>query len=171
MVGEQLCRNALEVWAGETTGANGVSWQQPGPPAGWRPGALGQTSPLEHLPCEEGRKELCLFSLGKGQLWGTPQQPTHASGEQQEGGLLTAGLGERMRGKRHKLKQKGFILGVLRGEVVQAPSLEFSKTQPEKARSNLVWPHSRPCSEPPKIPSILNYSVIIITYKFELNCW
>ena len=47
-------------------------------------------------------------------------------------------LGKRMRHKRHKLKKKGFSLDVLRGEAVQAPSLEVSKTQLEKALSNMV---------------------------------
>jgi len=49
VVGEQLCRNALGVWAGETAGANIVPWQQPGPPADCRSGAPGYTSSLEHL--------------------------------------------------------------------------------------------------------------------------
>lgn len=141
--------------------ANSVPGQQPGPPAGCGPGAPGQASSLEHLASEEGRRELVLSSLGKGQLWGTQRQPACASGEQREGGLLTAALGERMRDKTHRWKQKGFCLGVLREEVVQAPSLEVSNTQQEKALRNLVWPCSRRCSEPPKVPSIPNYSVIL----------
>lgn len=117
--------------------ANSVPGQQPGPPAGCGPGAPGQASSLEHLASEEGRRELVLSSLGKGQLWGTQRQPACASGEQR-GGFLTAALGERMRDKTHRWKQKGFCLGVLREEVVQAPSLEVSNTQQEKALRNLV---------------------------------
>jgi len=110
---------------------------------------------LEHLSYENSLRELGLFSLEKGRLWGDLiaafqyMKKSKKAGE----GLFTRACSERTRGNGFKLKEgrfrrdirkKFFTLMVVRPwhrlprEAVAVPSLAVFKARLEGALSNLV---------------------------------
>ena len=111
---------------------------------------------LEHLCCEEGLRELGLFSLGKRRLQGDLTAACqYLKGARKKDGdrLFSRACSDRTRGDGFKLKEgrfrldlrkKCFTLRVVRHwprlprEVVAAPPLETFKARLDGALSNLI---------------------------------
>jgi len=111
---------------------------------------------LEHLSCEERLRELGLFSLEKGRLWGdliTAFQYLKGACKKEGDRLFSRACCDRTRGNSFKLKEGRFRLYTrknfftvsmvthwnrLSREEVKAPSLETFKVRLNGALSNLV---------------------------------
>ncbi|KAK4827594.1 hypothetical protein QYF61_019496 [Mycteria americana] len=111
---------------------------------------------MEHLPCEERLRELGLFSLGKGKLWGNlivAFQYLKGAYKKDGNRLFSRAYCNRTRGNVFKLKEGRFRLDIrkkfftlrlvkhwnrLPREVVDAPSLETFKVRLDGALSNLM---------------------------------
>ncbi|KFW68332.1 hypothetical protein AS28_09601, partial [Pygoscelis adeliae] len=111
---------------------------------------------MEHLSCEEGLRDLGLFSLEKRKLWGdliAAYQDLKGAYKKDGGKLFSRACCDRTRGNGFKLKggrlrldirKKFFTLRVVRHwhrlprEVVDVPSLETFKVRLDGALSNLI---------------------------------
>jgi len=121
---------------------------------------------MEHLSCEERLRELGLFSLEKGRLWGdliAAFQYLKGACKKAGEGLLTRACKDRTRGSGFKLekgrfrldvRKKLFALRVARHwkrssrKAVDAPSLAVFKARLDGALSNLVyWKMSLPMAD------------------------
>jgi len=111
---------------------------------------------LEHLSCEEWRRELGLLSLEKRRMWGEILMAfQYLKGAYKKDGdkLISRTCCERTRCNGFKLQEGRFILDIrkkfftmrvvrywngLPGEVIGAPSLETFKVRLDEALSNLI---------------------------------
>ena len=111
---------------------------------------------LEHLSCEEGLKELGLFSLEKRRLWGdliVAFQYLKGAYKQEGEWLFTWVHSDRTKGNSFKLRQGRFRLDIRRKfltqgmvmhwtrlpkEVVDAPSVDAFKNRLDVALGRLV---------------------------------